>query len=112
MKIGIIGAGNIGASLTRSFRALGHELFVANSRDPESLADLATKTGAHAVTVEQAARRGEVVVVTIPDAGGLDESWRQQPGTPIHGADFDADGVRGALAQACNERTPEWSCST
>ncbi|MGX6449260.1 NADPH-dependent F420 reductase, partial [Patulibacter sp. S7RM1-6] len=32
------------------------------------------------------------------DAGGLDESWRQQPGTPAYGADADADGLRAALA--------------
>ena len=34
------------------------------------------------------------------DAGGLEDSWRQQPGTPVYGADLDADGVRRALAQA------------
>jgi predicted dinucleotide-binding enzyme len=28
------------------------------------------------------------------DAGGLDESWRQQPGTPVYASDFDAEGVR------------------
>lgn len=38
------------------------------------------------------------------DAGGLDESWRQQPGTPVYGADMDADGVRRALADASPER--------
>jgi len=46
MKIGIIGAGNIGGTLTRRFTALGHKVFVANSRGPETLADLATETGA------------------------------------------------------------------
>ena len=34
------------------------------------------------------------------DAGGLDKSWRQQPGTPVYTEDFDADGVRRALAKA------------
>ena len=43
------------------------------------------------------------------DAGGLDESWRQQPGTPVYTADFDAEGVRRALSEARRERTPEWS---
>jgi predicted dinucleotide-binding enzyme len=33
MKIGIIGAGQIGGTLTRRLRALGHEVHVANSRD-------------------------------------------------------------------------------
>ena len=217
MKIGIIGAGNIGGTLTRRFTALGHKVFVANSRGPETLADLATETGATPVTIEQAAQAGEVVIVTIPlknvaclpadlfaktpknvvvidtgnyypqqrngridgiengltesqwvekqlgrpvvkafnniyaehlyelgrpsgspgrialpvagddpaakaivlrlindlgfdgvDAGGLDESWRQQPDTPVYATDFDADGVRNALAKASKERKPEW----
>ncbi|MDG4804185.1 NAD(P)-binding domain-containing protein [Micromonospora sp. WMMD980] len=34
------------------------------------------------------------------DAGTLDESWRQQPDTPVYGADRDADGVREGLAAA------------
>ena len=43
------------------------------------------------------------------DAGGLDKSWRQQPGTPVYTADLDAEGVRRALSEARSERTPEWS---
>ncbi len=42
------------------------------------------------------------------DAGGLDESWQQQPGTPVYGTDLDAVGVRHALSEARQERTPEW----
>jgi predicted dinucleotide-binding enzyme len=42
------------------------------------------------------------------DAGGLDESWRQQPGTPVYATDLDADGVRDALAQATPDRKPEF----
>ncbi len=42
------------------------------------------------------------------DAGGLDESWRQQPGTPVYANDLDAQGVRRALAEAKPERTPQW----
>ena len=34
------------------------------------------------------------------DAGGLDEFWRQQPGTLVYTDDFDAEGVRRALSQA------------
>jgi len=217
MNIGIIGAGNIGGNLTRRFQELGHKVFVANSRGPETLADLAEETGATPVTVDEAARSGDVVIVTIPmknipdlprdlfagvsddvvvvdtgnyypqqrdgriagiedgmiesrwvsqqvgrpvvkafnniyaehllklgkragspgrialpvagdderaksivlklvdelgfdgvDAGGLDDSWRQQPATPVYAADFDAAGVRRALASASRERKPEW----
>lgn len=217
MRIGIIGAGNIGGALTRRLRELGHDVAVSNSRAPETLADLAAETGARAVSSAEAANDALVVIITIPeknisqlpvgvlsgaapgavfvdtgnyypqqrdgliaeieadgtesgwvsqqlgvpvvkafngiyaqhllekgaargaanrialpvagddeaakkvvmdlidelgfepvDAGTLAESWRQQPGTPVYGADFDADGVRRALAEASRERSSEW----
>src|SRR4051812_8554080 len=67
MKIGIIGAGNIGGTLTRRLAALGHEVVVANSRGPATLKALADESGARAVTVEDAARGRDVVIVTIPE---------------------------------------------
>ncbi|WP_371527057.1 NAD(P)-binding domain-containing protein [Streptomyces sp. NBC_01283] len=217
MKIGIIGAGNIGGNLTRRLRAIGHDVAVANSRGPQTLTALAEETGATAVPVEEAARGAEVVVVTIPlkavpnlpsglldgaaenvavidtgnyypqqrdgkiaeieegltesrwterqighpvikafngtyaqdildkpqpkgtpgrvalpvsgddeaakkvvrdlldelgfdtvDNGGQDNSWRQQPGTPVYGLAKDAEAVTKALAEASPERTAEW----
>lgn len=217
MNIGIIGAGQIGGTLTRRLTALGHKVRVANSRDPETLSDLAAQTGATPVTVPEAVRDVDLFVVTIPeknvpglpprlfadvpnrmvvvdtgnyypqqrdgrieaieagmpesrwveqqlghpvvkafntiyarhlmelgrppgtpgrialpvagdddvakgvvlqlidelgfdgvDAGGLDESWRQQPGTPVYTTDLDAAGLRRALSEARRERTPEW----
>ncbi|WBO63742.1 NADPH-dependent F420 reductase [Streptomyces camelliae] len=66
MKIGIIGAGNIGGNLTRRLTALGHDVSVANSRGPETLRELAEETGATAVRAEEAAKGAEVVVVTVP----------------------------------------------
>ena len=217
MKIAIIGAGNIGGTLTRRLTALGHDVSVANSRGPETLADLAADTGARAVPAEGVARGADVVIVTIPvkripdlppgilegvadgaaiidtgnyypqqrdgkiesiesgmtdsgwvaeqlgrpvikafngiyarhllelgqpagtpgrialpvagddkaakevvmrlidelgfdsvDAGSLADSWRQQPGTPVYGADLDAEGVRSALAEANVERPAEF----
>jgi 8-hydroxy-5-deazaflavin:NADPH oxidoreductase len=68
MEIGIIGTGQIGGTLARRLTKLGHEVYVANSRGPASLADLAKETGAKSVTVREAARSGEVVVVTVPEA--------------------------------------------
>ena len=217
MKIGIIGAGNIGGTLTRRLTLLGHKVSVANSRRPETLNALAAETGATAVSVAEAVNDKDLVIVTIPekhvldlpaglfagapenlvvvdtgnyyprqrdgridgieagltesrwveqqlgrpvvkafnniyakhllelgrpagvagrialpvagdnktakaivlrlvdelgfdgvDAGGLDESWRQQPGTPVYATDFDADGVRRALSKANKERSPDW----
>ncbi|MDB5043200.1 MAG: hypothetical protein JWN27_3926, partial [Candidatus Eremiobacteraeota bacterium] len=67
MKIGIIGSGNIGGALTRLFRSGGHEVSVANSRGPLALAELARETGAKAVSVQDAARNNDVVIVTIPE---------------------------------------------
>ena len=65
MKIGIIGTGHIRGTLTRRFRALGHEVFVTDSRGPETLKELAKETGAKAVIAKEAVRAGEVVIVTI-----------------------------------------------
>jgi predicted dinucleotide-binding enzyme len=67
VKIGMVGAGNIGGNLTRRFTALGHDVSVANSRGPETLFELVEETGASAVPVAEAARNAEVVVVTIPE---------------------------------------------
>ena len=66
MKIGIVGAGNIGGALTRLFRAAGHDVTIANSRGPASLADLSAETGARAAAIEDAVRGQEVVVVAVP----------------------------------------------
>lgn len=217
MKIGIIGAGNIGGTLTRRLSALGHDVSVANSRGPETLAGLAKETGAKAVSIRDAARAGDLVIVTIPearipdlpkdlfagvrdsvvvvdtgnyyprerdgrideiesgvpesrwverhlgrpvvkafnnvqaqhllergrpsgdagrialpvagddpkakatvmrlvdelgfdpvDAGGLDESWRQQPATPVYAADLNAEGVRRGLREASSKRPAQF----
>lgn len=217
MKIGIIGAGNIGGNLTRRLTAVGHDVSVANSRGPHTLGALAEETGAKPVTVEEAARGAQVVVVTIPlkavpnlpagfldgaaenvavidtgnyypqqrdgkiaeieegltesrwterqighpvikafngtyaqdildkpqpkgtpgrvalpvsgddeaakkvvrdlldeigfdtvDTGGQDESWRQQPGTPVYGLAKDTEAVTKALAEASPERGADW----
>lgn len=220
MQIGIIGAGHIGGTLTRRLAALGHDVLVANSRGPETLASLAAETGARPVPVAEAARARDVVIVTIPeksvrglpadlfrstddrtvvvdtgnyypqrdgrideieagttesrwvsrqlgrpvvkafnnifaqrlmeggrprgepgrialpvagddpagkavvmrlidelgfdavDAGGLDESWRQQPGSPVYATDHDAAGARRALSEARPERRPEFRART
>jgi 8-hydroxy-5-deazaflavin:NADPH oxidoreductase len=218
MKIGIIGAGQIGGTLTRRLRELGHDVAVSNSRAPETLAELAAETGATAVWAKDAATDADLVIVSIPqknvpdlvagvvdarrpgapvietnnyypqqrdgeiaaiedgqvesawvadqlgapvykvfngiwwkhllesgkpngapsrialpiagedgpgrvlihelvdalgfepvDSGPISESWRQQPGTPVYGKDFDAAATRAALAEATPERTSEWS---
>jgi len=67
MKIGIIGAGHIGGTLARRLSALGHEVSIANSRGPETLAALESQSGATAVTIREAARGKDLVIVAIPE---------------------------------------------
>jgi 8-hydroxy-5-deazaflavin:NADPH oxidoreductase len=66
MRIGIIGSGRIGATAAKLFTRAGHEVAIANSRGPDTLADVAEETGARAATVDDAAAFGEVVLVAIP----------------------------------------------
>ena len=72
MTFGIIGAGMIGGTLVRRLTGLGHDVAVANSRGPESLAALVAETGARAVTPHEAARAGSIVVVSVPQHAVLD----------------------------------------
>jgi predicted dinucleotide-binding enzyme len=61
-------------------------------------------------------RRGKEVVIRLlddlgfdgVDAGSLDESWRQQPGTPVYATDLDAAGVRKGLAEVTPERPADF----
>jgi hypothetical protein len=66
MKIGIIGAGNIGGNLARRLVSLGHHVSIANSRGPETLADLVVETGVNAVPVGEAPRDADLVIVAVP----------------------------------------------
>lgn len=66
MKIGIVGAGNIGANAAQLFAGAGHEVALSNSRGAETLTDSAAQTGARAMNLEDAAQFGEVVLIAIP----------------------------------------------
>jgi 8-hydroxy-5-deazaflavin:NADPH oxidoreductase len=68
MRIGIIGAGQIGGTAARLFVRAGHEVALSNSRGPDTLREQAAELGplAHAATVEDAARFGEVVLLAVP----------------------------------------------
>ena len=66
MRIGIIGAGSMGGILARHLAKLGHHVSIANSRGPESLTALAAEIGATPVSVVEAAKAGEIVILAIP----------------------------------------------
>lgn len=74
MKIGVIGAGAIGKTLARLARSKGHDVTIANSRGPKTIASLAEEIGVTAVTAHQAAMAEDIVVLTIPQKAVLDLS--------------------------------------
>ena len=65
MKIGIFGAGAIGAALAKLAADQGHDVMIS-SRHPESLAELAAGIGCSAGTIAQAARFGELCIAAVP----------------------------------------------
>jgi hypothetical protein len=67
--IGLIGAGNIGSQLARLAVRHGYNVVISNSRGPETLSGLVAELGdehASAAFAEDAAKAGDIVVVTIP----------------------------------------------
>ncbi len=66
--IGFIGAGHIGSQLARLAIAHGYDVVLSNSRGPQTLSDLIEELGpkARAATPVEAAKAGDIVVVTIP----------------------------------------------
>ena len=80
--IGLIGAGKIGSQLARLAVRNGYDVVVSNSRGPETLAGLVTELGprARAGTPADAAKAGDIVVVTIPL-----KNYRAVPVAPLAG---------------------------
>ncbi len=80
--ITLIGAGNIGSQVARLAIASGYNVVISNSRGPETLADLVAELGpnARAATSDEAAKAGDIVVVTVPL-----RNYRQVPVEPLAG---------------------------
>src|SRR3954471_18900894 len=66
MKIGIIGAGHIGGNLAQLLVQHGHVVSIANSRGPQTLTEVAQRTGATPVDATDAPRDADVVIVALP----------------------------------------------
>jgi hypothetical protein len=80
--IGLIGAGQIGSQLARLAVQHGYDVVISNSRGPETLSPLIAELGpkARAATPAEAARAGDIVVVTVPL-----KNYRQVPVEPLAG---------------------------
>jgi predicted dinucleotide-binding enzyme len=66
VRIGVIGAGGLGGTLARQLAKLDHQLLIANSRGPESLALLAAEIGATPASVVEATETADIVIISIP----------------------------------------------
>lgn len=66
MNIGIIGAGEIGGTLTRQFTRAGHGVKVANASGIEKLKSIADETGASPVSLTEVITNADVIVISIP----------------------------------------------
>ena len=111
MQISIIGAGQIGGTLTRRLTALGHTVRVANSRDPETLSELAGETGATAVWAAEAAKDADLVIVSIPQKAVPDLApgilADAKPGAPVIETNNYYPKQRDGLIAEIEAGTPE-----
>ena len=94
-RIGIIGAGNIGASVGGLWVKAGHPVMFA-TRDPDELKDLVAKLGplAHAGTVAQAIAYGDALFIAVPYAA-----------LPQIGADY-KDALKGKIMLDATNAVP------
>src|SRR5437899_5318325 len=80
--IGFIGAGHIGSQVARLAISRGYAVVMSNSRGPETLAALVDELGpsARAASAVDAAKAGDIVVVTVPL-----KNYRAVPVAPLAG---------------------------
>ena len=85
LNIGVIGAGRLGGTLARLWVERGHQVAIANSRGPETLAGLVTRLGpgARALTSAGAAEFGDVIVVSVPWGHYRELPVRGTAGKPV-----------------------------
>jgi len=111
MEIGIIGAGQIGGTLTRLLTKQGHTVRVSNSRAPETLADLAAETGATAVWAKDAPVDADLVIVSIPQKSTPDLApgivSTRKPGAPVIETNNYYPQQRDGRIEAIENGTPE-----
>ena len=80
--IGIIGSGHVGSNLAKAAIAHGYDVVISNSRGPETLSALIAELGprARAATAVDAARAGDIVLVSVPL-----KNYRAIPVEPLAG---------------------------
>jgi len=71
MNIGIIGAGHIGSGLALNLVKAGHQVSITNNAGPDSLVEIAQKTGAKAVKIEEIGKEADLIIISIPQKAVL-----------------------------------------
>lgn len=111
MRIGIIGAGNMGGILGRHLAKLGHHVSIANSRGPESLTALAVQIGATPVPVVDAAKAAEIVILAIPTKAVADLPLGLFANVPSSAVVIDIGNYHPSFAMVTSTRSTG-ACST
>ena len=104
-------ANQLGRPVVKAFNTMNYKKLLDLGR-PSGLGRLALPVAGDDTRAKQAVLRlVDELGFDGVDAGALDDSWRQQPGTPVYDNNFDSAGVRRALAEAQRERLPQWRAS-
>ena len=110
MKIGTIGAGEIGGTLIRQYSKAGHSVKMANSSGPEKLKSLSLETGASAVQLAEVVTDVDVIVITIPLIGILKLPQQLFKNTPVNTVIIDTCNyypIRDGIIQDIEDGMPE-----
>ncbi len=99
----------LGRSVVKAFNTMNYKRLLENGRPKGTPGRVALPVAGDNQHAKQVVLRLVDELGFDPiDAGRLDDSWRQQPGTPVYDIDRDAAGVKRALTEARPERKPEW----
>lgn len=66
MRVGVVGAGRIGANLARQWAGRGHDVVVTGSRDPDRLQAVAEELGVPAAPLAEAVVSADAVLLAVP----------------------------------------------
>ena len=101
--------GHLGRPVVKAFNCIYWQSLDTLGKPKEATGRVALPVaGDDAVAKEKVLALVEALGFDGLDAGGLDDFWRQQPGTPVYCRDYDLAGVRRALSEAQKDKAAEY----